>query len=288
MERLKFSFAPSFWIFALLSVCLGKGVFCLTYFVAVVLHELAHYFVAKRLFYRSSELKLSAFGAVLYGEFDDAFNSDKVKIALAGPLVNVALALLCLAVWWIFPPLYALTENFFDANVTMAVVNLLPCYPLDGGRIVSGVLEKRFSAQKSLKTVKIFTAVTSLVLFAVFVLGLFYKTFVIGALIFAVCLLSALVGKSGGESYKRVGFAWQNKGRLLSGMEKKTLIFGQNATMSQVALAMRGNFVYDVEVVDERFNTVGYLSVKNVDDLILHYDPGGSLKNALKFVSQRF
>ena len=52
MERLKIRFGLSFWIFLAMATVLRKGYFAIMYFAAVLLHELAHYFAADRLFYR--------------------------------------------------------------------------------------------------------------------------------------------------------------------------------------------------------------------------------------------
>lgn len=113
MERLKIRFGLSFWIFLAMATVLRKGYFAIMYFAAVLLHELAHYFVADRLFYRCYEVRVSVFGAVLYGDFTDVYPRDRILIAVAGPAANFVAAVLCLALWWAAPQTYVPTENFF-------------------------------------------------------------------------------------------------------------------------------------------------------------------------------
>jgi Zn-dependent protease len=112
-------------------------------FVAVLLHELGHAVVA--LYYQVPVrgVTLFIFGGV--AQIDDEPSSPIAEfwIALAGPLVSFALAavlgLLRTALAEL-PPLLALAKYLTYANFTLAVFNLIPGFPLDGGRIVRAVM----------------------------------------------------------------------------------------------------------------------------------------------------
>ena len=200
MERLKIRFGLSFWIFLAMATVLRKGYFAIMYFAAVLLHELAHYFVADRLFYRCYEVRVSVFGAVLYGDFTDVYPRDRILIAVAGPAANFVAAVLCLALWWVAPQTYVPTENFFAANITMGLVNLLPCYPLDGGRVLTGLLEK-YTA-KAIGYTKTATWIVGFALFGVFVLSLFVGLNLFAVGLFALGLLGGVAGESGGLRHR--------------------------------------------------------------------------------------
>lgn len=238
------------------------------YSLAVLLHETAHYIVAKKLLYRCREIQISIFGAVLYGDFQDVNGKDRIKIALAGPVVNLVLCLVCLALWWIFPETYYFTEAFFTANASMAFVNLLPCYPLDGGRALTGVLECKY-AKNSLKITQIFTYVFSAVLFGIFVVSLFtgHKLFNVG--LFSICLFSGVFTKSGGECYVRTSFVHNDKKLQKKGMEKKTLVFEGNSLISDVAKRMQGDYLYCLEVVDGDLNVLRRYNMSQLEKLVL-------------------
>ena len=269
MERVKFKLKvkPSFWAFILVAVLFRQGFFALNYAIAVVLHELSHYLAANRLFYRCNEIQISVFGAVLYGDFQDVTPSDRIKIALAGPLANVILAVICLAMWWIAPESYYYLENFFTANISMACVNMLPCYPLDGGRVLTGILESKF-VEKSVELTKKITAVLSLLLFGVFVYSLFAGSNLFSLGLFAICLFAGVFSK-GKECYVKTTFA-QSRGRFLKkGMEKKTLVFSENNTLRDVAKRMQGNFLYCLEVVDGNMEVTRRYSVAELEQLVV-------------------
>lgn len=253
-------------MFIVAAVVLRQGYFAAMYTLAVVLHEAAHYIVASKLFYRCKEIRLDLFGAVLYGEFQDVNGSDRIKIALAGPFANLCLCLACLALWWVAPDAYYYTEVFFTANLTMACVNMLPCYPLDGGRVLTGLLEKRVG-DKAIKITKIGTVVISLSVFGVFVASLFTPTKLFNLGMFAIGLFSGTFSATK-QTYERCAFV--DRGLFLkNGMEKKTLVFNKNNTLSDVAKRMKGNFLYCLEVVDDDMKVVARYGVAELEHMVV-------------------
>ncbi|MCM1289378.1 MAG: hypothetical protein NC132_01820 [Corallococcus sp.] len=267
MERLKFKINASFWVFVVMAAVFRQGYLAIMYSIAVVLHEFAHYFVAKKLFYRCNEIQVSIFGAVLYGEFQDICGTDRIKIALAGPLCNLALCLVCLASWWVWPEGYYFTEPFFTSNIGMACINLLPCYPLDGGRIVTGALERKFGT-KALRLTKIFTLVFSLLAFAIFLLSLItgHNLFSVG--LFGIMLFSGVFAGGSNTCYTKTTLSSRRR-FIKKGMEKKTLVFDKNSMLRDVAKRMQGNYVYCLEVVDADMNVCKTFSVAQLEELVL-------------------
>lgn len=279
MEHLKFKINASFWVFLCLAVVFKRGYLAATYVIAVVLHETAHYLVSKRLFYRCNEIRLSVFGAVLYGDFKDVVGADRIKIALAGPFCNFSMCLVCLAAWWIVPETYYFTEPFFTANASMGCINLLPCYPLDGGRVLTGILEKH--TEKSLQITKLCTYVCSFLCFGVFFVSLFtgHNLFALG--LFAVGLFSGVLTKNGGECYVKTTFV-TNRRFLRHGMEKKTLVFDGNSRLRDVAKRMQGNFLYCLEVVDSDMNVCSRYNVAQLEALVVDCPLDTPLKDLQK------
>ena len=272
----------------MVAVVFRQGYFATLYSFAVLLHETAHFVVASKLFYRCKEIQLGLFGAVLYGEFQDVNGADRIKIALAGPLMNLALCLACLALWWLAPESYFYTESFFTANLTMACVNLLPCYPLDGGRILTGLAEKKMG-DKALKLTKRFTVIVSVGLFTVFVVSLFTGSNLFSLGLFAIGLFSGAFAK-GRETYERTVFSTNKRRFLKKGMEKKTLVFDLHNTLADVAKRMQGNFLYCLEVVDGDMEVVARYSIAELENLIINTPldtPLSELKDAKRPVTNQ-
>ena len=101
-------------------------------FLAVGIHELSHAAVAHLAGAEGLAITLTPYGAMMTstGEIP-RFGA----VLAAGPLSNLIVASLALSLCWMIPELYGLFKGFLRANVLIATVNLLPAYPLDGGRL---------------------------------------------------------------------------------------------------------------------------------------------------------
>ncbi|PDW04297.1 site-2 protease family protein [Candidatus Viridilinea mediisalina] len=114
--------------------------------VAIVLHELGHALVALRLLVPVHSITLFAFGGVAEVERDAPSPQAELAIAIAGPAVSLLLALASGLIWWSYggvaavAPVALLAAHFAVANGMMAIFNLLPGYPMDGGRVLRAAL----------------------------------------------------------------------------------------------------------------------------------------------------
>jgi len=116
-------------------------------FSTVLLHELAHVLVAKDFGYNTESITLYPFGGIARIEMPERIPPNhEIYIAIAGPLVNAMLALVFL------PMAYFLGSPFgliFTLNFAMFAFNMLPSYPMDGGRVMRSFLARRFSHEKA-------------------------------------------------------------------------------------------------------------------------------------------
>jgi Zn-dependent protease/CBS domain-containing protein len=120
-------------------------------FVAVLVHELAHSLVAVRSGARVRSITLMMLGGVSFIEGDLPPNRE-AWMALAGPLASFAIAGLSWVVFHFVPlPPEALAAllAFATTNAVLGVFNLLPAFPMDGGRVVRGVLARWMGKEKA-------------------------------------------------------------------------------------------------------------------------------------------
>jgi len=117
-------------------------------FAAITAHELGHAAVTLRQGGRVRQITLMVFGGVAEIDHEDATPGQQITMALAGPAVSLALATisagLSLIVWLPVDALAAL-RVFALMNIVLGVFNLLPAYPLDGGRVLRGALAFRLA-----------------------------------------------------------------------------------------------------------------------------------------------
>ena len=92
MGGLRLYVHPLFLIFGAYYALTGKILIFIIYTLSAVVHELGHSFAAAGLGYRLNKITLMPFGAVASGDIDGLKLKDEIKIALAGPLINLAIA----------------------------------------------------------------------------------------------------------------------------------------------------------------------------------------------------
>jgi len=146
-----------------------SGVFALAFFGCVMLHELAHALVARAVGVPTAEIRLFVFGGVARITGEPADPGGEALVAMAGPLASVLLAgLLNLTSRALAGPAGDLLALLFVGNLVVAGFNLLPGFPLDGGR-VARALVWRVTGRRLLATRV--TALLGRVLAAALVLG---------------------------------------------------------------------------------------------------------------------
>lgn len=131
-------------VFALLVFLVGLG-------ISLVLHELGHALVAKRFGLKTKEISLTPMGG--FSNIDEMPEVPRVQllVVLAGPLVSLTLSAICFAVAgagpreisgplaWSDPDARPITQLAW-LNLVMGLYNLLPIFPMDGGRALRAVL----------------------------------------------------------------------------------------------------------------------------------------------------
>ena len=111
-------------------------------FISVLLHELSHSFVAKIRKMKVESITLFFFGGVAGISDEDVSPQTELMMALAGPLFSFLLS----GLFYLFytlngnPFLGAVTFYLSQINLSLAIFNLLPGFPLDGGRAFRAVL----------------------------------------------------------------------------------------------------------------------------------------------------
>src|SRR5215218_4736665 len=157
-------------------------------FLCVLLHEFGHSLVAQRLGIGIHSITLLPLGGVSNLESLPEKPSDEVKITLAGPLVNVVLAPIFFGVGLLLGAVPRVPADLFTGigsvgqfffylgylNVVLALFNLIPAFPLDGGRILRALLATRLGA---VRATEISSAVGQLFALAFFLIGLLSGNF---------------------------------------------------------------------------------------------------------------
>ncbi len=157
------------WIFLMyfrlghsISAGLDGVIFILVLFACVILHELGHALMAKRFKVNTRDITLYPIGGIASLESIPTEPSQELMVTLAGPAVNLVIGILL----WIYlhitnqmPDLETIRSgtifNFpfafsiMYANIALAVFNLIPAFPMDGGRVLRSLLAMKLDHSKA-------------------------------------------------------------------------------------------------------------------------------------------
>ena len=149
--------------------------------IFALIHELAHLLAGILIKMKPEKLEIMPFGFSISFKINVYEYNKKIKngnmlslkkifVALAGPLINL---LLMFIIFYL-----NINENMklqmIYANLIFAVFNLLPVYPLDGGRILKELLHIKFGIQKSYNYTNEIAIITTIVLTAISSVSIYY------------------------------------------------------------------------------------------------------------------
>jgi Zn-dependent protease len=130
-------------VFALLISLYAFAVFVVL-FVCVLLHELAHSITSNRYHIKAKKIVLLPIGGISMIDFESVKPNTELKISLAGPLANIAISIFVGAFIPLAPAGSISQALVFvsEINLLLGLFNLLPAFPLDGGRLLRAYLQK--------------------------------------------------------------------------------------------------------------------------------------------------
>ena len=252
-----FRLHPLFLLVGVWYACSGKLFLFLLSALVAVQHECAHAFAAYKLGYKLNAIVLMPFGAVIDGDLRGISFKDEIRVAFCGPLCNFITALLFAVLWWFQPTMYAFTDTAFYSSMSIALVNLLPAYPLDGGRILYCFLANAFSkTQPQMKAEEKAKRICFLItlLFSLFFLLFFLLQCLQGQpnpslLAFGIFLFVGAFGNKKKDAvYEKIDFSFLPT--LKNGVEIRRIAMLESSPIKDLfPLLARGNFlvfeVYD-------------------------------------------
>ncbi|MFO7952233.1 MAG: site-2 protease family protein [Bacillota bacterium] len=207
-------------------------------FASVLTHELGHSFVAINEGIPIKKITLFIFGGVAQMETEPKSPRSEFKVTAAGPLTSLILAALSGAIYYLFlTPGELIGEAIFfvaRVNMIMAVFNLVPAFPLDGGRLFRSIIW--LFGSNILKATRIAVMVGSALSFMAMALGFMIVFFQEDLWGIWLIFLGWMIYQAGQSSYSQLVFKETFSGMKVSELMSRNLqTISPDATLDQLA-----------------------------------------------------
>ncbi len=193
---------PNAPMWELLLVAILNGIIIV---FSILIHELSHSLMALRYGLKVSEIELYLFGGVSKMEEEPKTPRSELVISVVGPLSSFILGIICLIIFFlpIILPIWLLVTLFYSGitNIGLGIFNLLPAFPMDGGRVLRSILwNKRKNILSATKTA---SKVGSFFGYSLMVLGFIQMIFVGTFSGFWLVLMGSFLSSAAKKSYEQ-------------------------------------------------------------------------------------
>ena len=247
-------------------------IFVLLLFLCVVLHEFGHALAAKAFGINTPDITLLPIGGVARLERMPEEPKQELLIAVAGPAVNVVIALGLFVAGGSFinpfvnpaaPERVGLVSQLLIINVLLVAFNLLPAFPMDGGRVLRALLAARMSYARA---TQIAATVGQGFAFVFGFIGLSWNPFLIFIALFVYIGASQEAALAQMKDVSR-------RFPVSSAMVREFRTLPENATLEEAVDALLATSQHDFPVVDETGNVAGVLTRHDLIAALRKNDP---------------
>jgi Zn-dependent protease len=245
------------------AAALDSTIFILLLFACVVLHEFGHIAAARRYGIATPEVTLLPIGGVASLQRLPSDPKQELVVALAGPAVNLVIGLVLIALvgsihrdelMQIDDPNLSLVGRLAIANIFLAVFNLIPAFPMDGGRVLHALVAMRVGGPRA---TEIAARIGQALAFGLGFLGLFGNPLLVFVAIFVYIAAAAEAQMSAGrEALKGVSVG--------HAMETRFTPVPIDASLGQAVDALLATAQHEFPVVDAFMKPVGLLTREDI------------------------
>lgn len=229
--------------------------FLLLTYLVVFIHETAHALTAVLLKVKLDKIEIMPFGVTI------AIHGTHIKkpiheiiIAAAGPICSGVLAFLC----------YRLNLGSFmvTANTAIALINIIPALPLDGGRILKAVLTERWGYVKAFNFTLKITKICAVIMSVVGVVLLFYTKFNFSLILIGAFLIVNTITEQRGSTHIMMTEILRSREKLSNGCAERSGVIAISADEpARKALKLLSyNRYYIINIIDSDMKILGTIT----------------------------
>src|ERR1700756_3586866 len=252
------------------AVAASRVIFVLLLFLCVVLHEFGHAFAAKAFGINTPDITLLPIGGVARLERMPEEPVQELIIAVAGPLVNVVIALglfIAGGAQALLNPTAVegggLVAQLLTINIMLVLFDLLPAFPMDGGRVLRALLATRMSYARA---TQVAATVGQGFAFVFGFLGLLWNPFLIFIALFVYIGASQEAALAQMKDVSR-------RFPVSSAMVREFRTLSADASLQEAVDALLATSQHDFPVVDDSGNFAGLLTRQDLIGALRKNDP---------------
>lgn len=162
MIKIQISINIEIFLFIIIFIITKQIDIYVIFIISTLIHEISHAITGIALGLKLRKFCVMPFGFKITFEETGSYKKNTIKkfiIAVSGPLTNLCMMLTAI--------IFNLHSNIIYANLIIAIFNLLPIYPLDGGRILKIILRMKYNFQKIIYIINKISNITLIVLTAI-------------------------------------------------------------------------------------------------------------------------
>lgn len=269
----------SLWVGVLFLFCALCGAlnWLVLSYVALGIHECAHYFAAKRLKIACRGIVLQPFGVTLRLKDNRVTEPyDEIFLCIAGPAANLCAAA---CIYFGFGMVQESVRYLLFSNVSLAVINLLPILPLDGGRILKAYLTARLGLVRAIRITEAVTWFFVLGVGLCSVLMLWQAHFNVSLMVLVAFLLFNMSAEKSNNQYLVMRQLAEYKRKLSSRriMPVRNLAAQTDTPAKEIAAHFSYDKYHIVHLFDESQCPVGSLTETQIVDGMMEQGGGTCL-----------
>lgn len=182
--------------------------------MVVFCHELIHYIVARYYNISGFDIEFIAVGTVIkLKDLDEATPKEDIAISSCAPLANLAFSIIFYSIYTKLG--MGIFYTFFYINLAIGIFNLIPAFPLDGGRIFRSILNLKTNYRKSNRIMIIVSIIIGIILMLIYVISFLKKNSVFNIGIIGLFIVMSSLREKERISYIIMGDIFKKKYKFI-------------------------------------------------------------------------
>lgn len=234
-------------------------------FIIIFIHELIHLITARTLGYSGFSIHLIPIGtSLMLKELDEADPKEDIIISISGPVGNFIIALICLCLKTLLG--YQWMKEFATYNIVIGIFNLIPAFPLDGGRILRAILNLKYIYKKANRIALNISIVIGYIFGTIFFVDLFRGNRNFDLLFLSGFILWVSYREKRRIAYIIMGYIVKKREKLIGRgyLENRSISVYYKLNLLQLIELVDKNKYNEFIILDDSMNVIGILYEEDV------------------------